>query len=338
MFNLDRRQWIAATAAGCFGAAGLPSPAAAATPTAIDSETLVRQLHRTLSSAQRQKICFDWDHQDPKRGLLRTHVANNWNITPQTILSEFYNDDQRDLIRAILDSMISPDWRDRYQTQMEDDAGGFGHEQSIAIFGNPAGDAAGNPAGGDKFELVLTGRHMTLRCDGNSAEHVAFGGPIFYGHAPEFNESADHPGNVFWDQAIAANGLYEMLDGKQRKASLIDQTPKEQRVGFGQYRPAAGLAVADLSGDQKRHMQSVLSKLIEPFRTRDQDEVKQCLADQGGLDACRIMYFADSDIGNDGVWDNWRLEGPSFVWHFRGKPHVHVWVNVADHSGVELNA
>lgn len=46
---------------------------------------------------------------------------------------------------------------------------------------------------------MLTGRHMTVRCDGNSAEHVAFGGPIFYGHAASgFNEKPDHPGNVFW--------------------------------------------------------------------------------------------------------------------------------------------
>jgi hypothetical protein len=26
------------------------------------------------------------------------------------------------------------------------------------------------------------------------------------------------------------------------------------------------------------------------------------------------------------------------VWHYRGAPHVHVWVNVADHPSVKLNA
>ena len=35
---------------------------------------------------------------------------------------------------------------------------------------------------------------------------------------------------------------------------------------------------------------------------------------------------------------NWRLEGPSFVWYFRGRPHVHVWVNVADNASPKLNA
>ena len=64
----------------------------------------------------------------------------------------------------------------------------------------------------------MTGRHMTLRADGNTGEHVAFGGPIFYGHAASgFNEKTDHPGNVFWPQALAANKVYQMLDGKQRK-------------------------------------------------------------------------------------------------------------------------
>ena len=46
----------------------------------------------------------------------------------------------------------------------------------------------------------------------------------------------------------------------------------------------------------------------------------------------------DRIIGKDKVWDNWRLEGPAFVWHFRGAPHVHCWVNVADNPEVELNA
>ena len=27
-------------------------------------------------------------------------------------------------------------------------------------------------------------------------------------------------------------------------------------------------------------------------------------------------------------------EGPLFVWHFRGTPHIHVWVNIADDPSV----
>jgi hypothetical protein len=28
-------------------------------------------------------------------------------------------------------------------------------------------------------------------------------------------------------------------------------------------------------------------------------------------------------------WDVWRIEGPAFVWHFQGYPHVHGWINIA---------
>ena len=84
-----------------------------------------------------------------------------------------------------------------------------------------------------KFEFVITGRHMTLRADGHSQDHVAFGGPIFYGHAASgFNEKVHHPGNVFWHQAVEANKLYGMLDPKQQAEALVEKRPKEAAVGF----------------------------------------------------------------------------------------------------------
>jgi hypothetical protein len=36
------------------------------------------------------------------------------------------------------------------------------------------------------------------------------------------------------------------------------------------------------------------------------------------------------DIGNDGVWDVWQIEGPFMRWYFRGSPHVHTWVHVRE--------
>lgn len=99
-----------------------------------------------------------------------------------------------------------------------------------------------------------------------------------------------------------------------------------------------GIPVTDLASDQRAQLQRTLSTLLAPFRDSDQAEARNCLNVQGGLEACYLAFFTDADIGNDKVWDNWRLEGPSFVWHFRGSPHVHVWVNVADRSDIKLNA
>ncbi|MEZ6133732.1 MAG: DUF3500 domain-containing protein [Pirellulaceae bacterium] len=325
----DRRSFIKHSAAAVAATACLPQVASAASEKS-SPESLIKVLYDTLKEEQRAKVCYDWDYVDPKRGLLRTRVANNWNINDQEINSDFYTAEQRDLIRKIFEGMLNPEWISKFDTQLEDDCGGFGEEQSFGIFGKP---------GEGKFELVLTGRHMTLRCDGNSADHVAFGGPIFYGHAPGGDEEADHQGNVFWHQALEANKVYEMLDGKQRKAAEVPVTPREQQVAFqGKDGRFSGIPMTDLSSDQKAQVQVALQKLVEPFRESDKKEALECLKTQGGLDACHLSFFTDHDLGKDQVWDNWRLEGPSFVWHFRGAPHVHVWVNIADSPEVKLNA
>ena len=299
---------------------------------AATSESLVKKLYDSLSEKQREEICFTWDYTDDRK-VLRTHVSNNWFITDLKTLgigTDFYSRDQKDMIEALFWSLYNKDWHDRIRKQLKDDAGGYGKQQTIAIFGKP---------GSEKFELVMTGRHLTIRCDGNTTDHVAFGGPIFYGHAASgFTEQVGHPGNVFWPQAIRANELFKILDGKQRELALFDKMPPESAVAFQGKGKIAGLPASELSQDQREHLQGVLNSLVEPYRLSDRQEVTKCLESQGGLDQVRLSFYREGDLGNDGTWDNWRLEGPSFVWHFRGTPHVHVWVNVADDSSVSTNA
>lgn len=331
-YSLRRREFLKTTSAATVGAIGLSATNSIASPIEPPTaESLVKLFYETLTDAQRKTVCYDWDYLDPKRGLLRTRVSNNWNINGGSVHGDFYTKDQQQMIRKIFESIVSPEWIERFDKQMEDDCGGFGREQSIGIFGKP---------GDGKFEFVITGRHMTLRCDGNSEDHVAFGGPIFYGHDPgSFDEQKDHAGNVFWQQALNVNQVYQMLDGKQRKLAEVAKTPAEQSVAFrGKAGGFTGLPVTELSSDQKEQLQKSLGSLVEPFRVSDRTEALECLKKQGGLDACHLSFYTDNDLGNDKVWDNWRLEGPSFVWHFRGAPHVHVWVNIADSADVKLNA
>ena len=330
--SLPRRDFLKYSASAlALASSGLQLPVAAATERKTP-ETLVKVLYDSMNEKQKKAVCFDWNYIEPKRGLLRTRLENNWKITKPSIDSGFYTGEQKALMREIFLGMTHPAWHERYDKQLKDDVGGFGKRQSIAIFGKP---------GTDQFEFVLASRHMTLRCDGNSAEHVAFGGPILYAHEGERTfEKPNHPGNVFWHQALAANKLYDMFDSKQRKQALLTSgMPSEEMIGFrGPGGKFHGIKVADFSADQKAHLQSVLKLLLEPFRQSDQDEVVRCLKVQGGLDACHLAFYQEGDLGEDGIYDNWRLEGPSFVWYFRGNPHVHVWVNVADTHKVKLNS
>ncbi len=334
--SLSRRQFVSTvtTTAVAASAVSLPRLVTADDKKKPESETLVKKLYDSLTDEQKKKICFAWDYTEEDRGLLRTRVANNWQITDKdkyNVAGSFYTKDQQDMIEAIFFGLYQPDWKKQILKQLKDDAGGYGKQQTIAIFGQP---------GTGKFEFVMTGRHLTTRCDGDSTDQMAFGGPIFYGHAAQgFNEAPDHPGNIFWHQALKANALYKMLDGKQRKLALVDDAPEESAVDFqGKGGVFDGIPVSELSKDQKAHAQGVLKTLLEPYRGSDQTEAMKLLDKQGGLDKCHLAFYKSDDIGEDGVWDVWRLEGPSFVWHFRGAPHVHVWVNVSGDSSVELNA
>jgi hypothetical protein len=336
-FDLDRRDFLRIAGVSAAVAGGVPLFATArraeAAPTPKSAaETAVKALFETMTDTQKKEVCFAWDHVDKSRGLLRTHVSNNWQITKPHIRGNYYTKKQQDLIYDVFKGIINPEWETKFRKQLKDDTGGrdWGNDQSIAIFGTP---------GSGKFEFVMTGRHMTIRADGDTTEDVAFGGPIFYGHAASgFTEKRGHPGNVFWEQALEANKVYQMIDPKQQAKALVNKKPSESAVGFkGPKGMFTGIAVAELADEHKKQLQKVLAKLIEPYRKEDQDEALECMKKQGGLDKCFLSFYKEGAL-QDGVWDNWRLEGPSFVWYFRGTPHVHVWVNVAHDPSVKLNA
>jgi len=282
------------------------------------SETLVTTLFKTLTDQQRKSVCFPFEHP------LRSKVDNNWMITDKKI-SEFFTQDQQAMIREIFVGLHSPEYAEKVLKQVEHDGGkeGFGGS-SIALFGQP---------GSGKFEFVLAGRHVTRRCDGDSVEGAAFGGPIFYGHAAKsFNEPADHPGNVYWYQAVRANEVFKMLDGKQRDLALLDE-PREEKgsdtVRLSGKTDLPGIPVGALSRDQKQLVRKVMTDVLAPFRKADADEALK-LIEMSGFDNLHMSFFKHEDIGNDGLWDVWQIEGPAMLWYFRGAPHVHTWVHVRE--------
>ena len=335
--DIDRRRFLQ-VAGVTAAAASLPvfaTARAVAAPTKKSAaETAVKELYQTLTDEQKKVMCFDWDYTEKDRGLLRTFVSNNWHITKPMIKSKFYEKKQQALIHDIFKGVINPEWYTKFLKQIKDDTRGeWGEGQSLAIFGTPDDEK--------NFECVITGRHMTLRADGHSVDHVAFGGPIFYGHAASGDtEKVHHPGNVFWPQAEMANKIYKTLDPKLQEKALFKKRPAESAVEFhGEKGKFTGLLVKEMPEEQRKDLQKVLQALIEPFRSEDRDEALACLKKRGGIDACHLTFYEEAVLDKDsGEYDNWRLEGPSFVWYFRGSPHVHVWVNVADDPSVPLNA
>lgn len=320
--GLFRRDFL--SLAGGMAAVSLMEPSvvrAAPAPSADQkapsaAETKVRELFDTLTSDQKKVLCFPYDHP------LRRKVSANWAITEPAI--EKLQPAQQDLVEQIVRGLTSEEGYAKFEKQMADDHGGLG-SYHIAIFGEP---------GASRFEFVLTGRHVTMRADGNADGGAAFGGPMVYGHAASgFTEKPTHPGNVFWYQAKRANEVFAALDGKQRARALLGQAPHEDNIAFKK-EGYLGLPVGEMSPDQKALVHQVMGDLLSPYRKQDAEEVLAILTANGGLDKIHLAFFQkdeggkNADLGKDKVWDIWRLEGPGFVWHFRGAPHVHTWVNI----------
>lgn len=322
---MTRRTFLKSTLSGLAVATSGALPAVnssqvhAATTKGVQPETLVTTLYKSLTDNQRKAVAFPFDHP------LRSKVDNNWHITEKKV-SEFFDRDQQQMIREIFLGLHNPEYAQKVLQQVEHDSGkeGFGGS-SIALFGEP---------GTGKFEFVLTGRHCTRRCDGDSVEGAAFGGPIFYGHAAKgFYEKADHPGNAYWYQAVRANEVFQMLNGKQRELALLAEAREEKGTDTvkltGKTTGLPGIPMTELTRDQKEHVRKVMADVLAPFRKPDADESLK-LIEKAGFDNLHMAFFKNHDIGNDGVWDVWQIEGPAMLWYFRGEPHVHTWVHIRD--------
>lgn len=312
--DFSRRHFVKAVGAAAIATGVAPLlPRALAAPTATSAaETAAKRLYDSLTDAQHKEICFDFDH------ALRGKINANWAITKPTI-SEFFSKDQQAAIDEIFRGVTSPDGYERFLKQMDSDAGGFG-EYHVALFGSP---------GSGKFEFEMTGRHLTIRADGDSVENVAFGGPIVYGHG-EGDSEPGLPGNVFYYQTKKANEVFAALDGKQREKALLPKAPREDQVPVqGPQAAFPGIAVGELSKDQQDLVEQVIKVILAPYRTEDVEEALAILKAEGGLGKLHAAFYQAGDIGGDQEWDIWRLEGPGFVWHFRGAPHVHAYVNIA---------
>ncbi len=322
---VSRRQFVKAVGTGIVAASTpiLGGPALAEGPArsgpspSSPAETTVGRFFKTLTPEQRKLLCFPFDH--PKRSM----VGNNWAIVEPTI--DDLKPEQQALCREIMKDLCSEEGYERFMKQMDDDDGGFVNYH-VAVFGEPESDRP--------FEWVLSGRHDTLRADGNSVDGAAFGGPIFYGHAADGhdNEDAKHKHNVWWYQGEQANKIFRALDEKQRAQALVQKSPEDTPATTrlkGTRLPATGLEIAGIDGQQKVMVRELVDMMLRPFRAFDAAEVRECLDANGGVDKLRLTFFKEGDIGGDGVWDRWSLEGPAFAWYFRGSPHVHTWLNVA---------
>jgi len=307
---VPRRTFLAATLASS-AVLAKPNWVHSAPSKSSRAESVAGDLFESLTDSQRSAVVRGFH--DPLRSVVRA----NWHVVKPTIGSSFYDKRQQVLAQQIVRELTSKEGFERIVKQTEDDDGGL-EAYSMAWFGKP---------GDSEFEWMLTGRHLTMRADGNSLDRVAFGGPIAYGHG----EESDPKSNLFYFQTEQVNRVFESLDATQRKSALIagdGQSEAHVTVDTAE-KSLSGLAVDQMKDDQRVLFEAALASILSPYREEDRSEALQLLKKQpDSLGKLRLAFFRDSDLAKDGIWDCWRIEGPQTVIHFRGAPHVHAFIHI----------
>jgi hypothetical protein len=282
------------------------------------AETLVKELFSGLSEDQKKKACYPFT--DGKR----TQINPNKSIG--TPIGQVYTKAQAELVERIIKAMCAGEegWK-----QISRDEGKAKWDAS-RDFGNVGAHIFGDPLKG-KFAFLVTGHHLTIRCDGDTVEGPAWGGPIYYGHSP----NGWSPRNLFFYQSKAAMSVYDALSEKQKKVAIIEHNPGEGAPSVRFKKPEErkpGLSHGEMSKDQQELLAKVMRTILSPFRKEDADEVMQIIKTQGGFDKLHLGFFKKAET-QEGQWDFWRIEGPGFVWNFRVLPHVHTYVNISSKIG-----
>ena len=296
-------------------------PSLQAATAAAGKDSLPMQFYKSLTEEQRAKIVLPRDH--AKRGF----VSNWWYICPEQRLHTFYTKDQQDLVKQIFESLHHPDHREKMNWQVQKDLmGKIDNTPAVAFFGTPEDQ---------DFEFIYTGHHVTRRCFARNDAAPGFGGrPIFYGtFAKAFREEKDHAGNPFWYQGLRFNEFVSALDGKQQEKILVAREPRSEKpaeVIAKRKTDLPGLAGADLSKDQQAKLLETMRRMLVCFRPGDVTATLKTIEDKKIIERLFISsYGGEYDVGGDKVWDTWQIEGPEFVWYFRGYPHIHGYFHLA---------
>jgi len=179
---------------------------------------------------------------------------------------------------------------------------------------------------------LLSGVHLNLRLGSVSPEGAAFGGPQVYGDQ-RGNERVGLPNNTYRYQLEDAQRLVAALTPAERARVRVARAPAQVNIGVqGAAGRFDGIAIADLASAKRALAKEIVAGILDTYADESAAYAWQCLERNGGSDA---LHFADYDQdfeggrrAGDGPSQIFRIEGPAAVFHFRGEPHVHAFLNV----------
>jgi hypothetical protein len=291
------------------------------------AEEMVKELFSGLNDDQKKKVLKPFNEKGPYNRPLRLGMFNE--AIGKVRIASVYTKAQQELIEKIVKAMSSGDDGYRLISRM----GKWDGSKSLdgcgaTFFGDPVADKESG--------FVFAGHHLTIRCDGNFTDGIAWAGPVYYGHSP----NGWSRGNCFNYQTRSVVELYKALDGKQQEKATQPERkrsiPREQYpsvVFKAKDEDRPGLPIQELSKDQRALVEKVMRTILNPYRQEDVDEVMTIIKKNGGMEKIKLAFYTETHEGaktsKEQPWSFWRLDGPGFVWNYRCLPHVHTYVNIS---------
>jgi hypothetical protein len=287
-----------------------PPPSAVLAPV---GELAIR-LFESLDEEDRAAAVFDYDH--PLRQF------HNRGVDTGGAWSFFLRRETRRWLVDLVHASLSPRGRQRIPDQFFLDLPGV-HVTRLAIFGDPRTGP---------YQILVTGPHLNLRIGGRNREGVAFGGPQVYGDQ-RGDGKVGLPGNAYRDQLQQGQQLFAGLTAGERIVARRPKAPVQTDIELqGTDGHFDGIAVADLPREKRMLVRDLVATLLDTYSADDAGYAWKCIEHNGGVDAFHLADYAeDHQPGrNVGVGPSqiFRIEGPAAVFHYRGEPHLHAFINV----------
>jgi hypothetical protein len=314
---MDRRTFLklgagasAVAGAGLYGRYRLLPPSPSQPLESVDA--LAQRLYAGLDDEQRAACCVEYDHP-----LRQYHNRGVWG-GGSSVLTAF-DRGQRSNLADLFYAGLSAAGRARIPEEYFTRWLGV-HSLRVLICGDPTAPP---------YQILLTGGHLNLRLGGACREGVAFGGPQVYGDQ-RGNGRVGLPGNLYREQFLLAQRLLSGLDDGRRRAATLPEAPPQTEVEVrGRSSTPPGVPIGELAAESKALAGELVGSILSTWPEREVEYARECLAANGGIEA---LAFSTYEHGEDGLIPAaqvFRLEGPAAVFHFRGHPHVHAFVNVA---------
>ncbi|MEJ0006732.1 MAG: hypothetical protein WDM77_10325 [Steroidobacteraceae bacterium] len=300
----------------------LPPPAGAR----LDEERmndLATKVFEAVPETARARTCLAFDHP------LRQYYNRGLPVGGLNVNAASLGWAARRALTDLIDLNLSPAGRTRVPQQDAMSLTGVNFKR-LLFFGDPRRGP---------YQALVSGVHLNLRLGGRCPENVAFGGPQIYGDQRGDGEIG-LPGNAYRYQLAGAHRLWGALSAAERTAVRVARAPAQTNIGLqGPAGRFDGLPVAELALPKRRLVRATIANMLDTYA--DGSYAWDCLERNGGVEA---LHFADYDSdfqggrrAGDAPSQVFRLEGPAAVLHFRGEPHVHAFIHVAQAADQQVS-